>query len=239
MEIATRANRVDLEGALRITGRATRWIVLACILIAIITPGVWVSVGCLREKRAIKAIEDAGGWVTTERGGSDWLRQYIGHGWMRGFDHVVGVSFWRSGSARVDAALSHLSGLRDIGMLSLSGAGVTDAGFAHLSGLSNVKGLHLLRTGVTDAGLSQLSVLHGLEALVLYELRVTDAGLAHLRGLSNLKGLSLHRTHVTDAGLTHLRGLSNLRSLGLQNTHVTEGGIKALQAALPNCDIDQ
>ena len=50
--------------------------------------------------------------------------------------------------------------------------------------------------------------------------------------------LNLYGTAVTDAGLEQLKGLKHLRSLYLWQTKVTPEGVKALQAALPGCDIN-
>jgi len=67
---------------------------------------------------------------------------------------------------------------------------------------------------------------------------VTDAGLARIKDLKNLVSLNLYGTAVTDAGLEQLKGLKHLRSLYLWQTKVTPEGVKALQAALPGCDIN-
>lgn len=124
------------------------------------------------------------------------------------------------------------------GLLFDNKAQVTDARLVHLKVLTDLQSLDLRGAQVTDAGLVHLDGLAKLRELDLKGTRVTDAGMVHLQGLSNLRMLNLSGTQVTDAGLVHLQGLSNLQILDLSGTQVTDTGRKALQAALPKCDVN-
>jgi hypothetical protein len=67
---------------------------------------------------------------------------------------------------------------------------------------------------------------------------VTDASLSPLKGHSYLASLKLHSTSVSDAGLAHLSGLKALKFLTVEDSNATEQGVKALQLALPKCEIE-
>lgn len=89
--------------------------------------------------------------------------------------------------------------------LKLGDTQVSDAALVHITKLKNLQKLHLEQTKVTDAGLKQLKVLTNLEYLNLYGTAVTDAGLTELAGLKNLKTVYLWQTKVTESGLTNLK----------------------------------
>lgn len=120
----------------------------------------------------------------------------------------------------------------------LKGAEVTDKSLEPLKDIGSLIELRLGTTKITDAGLASVGNLSQLQVLGLELTAVTDAGLARIKDLKNLVSLNLYGTAVTDAGLEHLKGLKHLRSLYLWQTKVTPGGVKALQAALPGCDIN-
>lgn len=193
--------------------RVIGWIVIACALVAILAPSVWVGARYHREERAIQAIQAAGGWIEKELGGPEWLRQCVGDNWMQVFDQVHYVHLLRSTELRDGLLAQELSALRNIGSLDLMDYRNTDSSLAHLSGVRILAGLILLDSDVTDAGL------------------------VHLSGLRNLELLNLAGTGVTNAGSVHLSRFQNLKELFVGKTRVTANGIKALQAALPDCEI--
>ena len=63
--------------------------------------------------------------------------------------------------------------------------------------------------------------------------RLRDKGGADANGVDLIQ-----QTEVTDNGLAALQSLSKLKQLNLKVTFVTEKGAKALQAALPECEIE-
>jgi Leucine-rich repeat (LRR) protein len=64
-----------------------------------------------------------------------------------------------------DCGLAHVSGLRYLRTVRLSGTGVTNEGLAHLSGLTRLVNLHVDRTAVTPEGLKQLGPRPDLRTL--------------------------------------------------------------------------
>ena len=70
-----------------------------------------------------------------------------------------------------DASMEHLAGLTSLKNLGLySNKAITDVGIAHLSGLKNVEVLSLQFTSITDAGLPHIK---DLPNLVMLDLRGT------------------------------------------------------------------
>lgn len=81
----------------------------------------------------------------------------------------------------------------------------------------------------------------GYYYVVLAETGVDDAKLAelapHLAALPHLIDINLFGTDITDEGLKHLKNLQFLQRLELAETEVTENGARALQKAIPECNI--
>ena len=128
--------------------------------------------------------------------------------------------------------------LLDVGFTSNADQ-VDDSKLALLTPVAQqVYSLNLANTKVTDGGLAPLAGLTNLRRLHLEKTGIGDAGLAHVKGLTNLEYLNLYGTKVTDAGLDQLAGLTNLKNLYLWQSQVTDAGVAKLQAALPNCKID-
>ncbi len=135
-----------------------------------------------------------------------------------------------------DSQLRHLSGLRGLSFLDLSGTPITDAGLVHLQGLFNLEVLMLWDTAVTDEGLSLLRHLTSLRHLGVGNTAVTDAGLAHLFALHRLRLLQLWGTDVHGPGLTYLHGLKALEIVTLP-WKVRGRARRRLKRALPAATI--
>ncbi|MCA9077043.1 MAG: redoxin domain-containing protein [Planctomycetaceae bacterium] len=120
-----------------------------------------------------------------------------------------------------DEFLRHLSKLSNLKTLMICGtrhAGlISDAGLVHLSRLKQLERLSLSGTTITDSGLDSLAKLTKLEHLALVSDGITDEGLGRLSALKQLKYLSLlssrKRGKLTPAGLSQLSGLSDLSEL--------------------------
>lgn len=215
--------------------------------------GLWV-VPAERQRRAVAAIEDIGGWAVYAKAepteGESFAKALVRR-WLPidYFDHVQAVDLSRT--ALTDAELAnlqaHLEALTGLERLSLFNTRVTDAGLACLCSLSKLRELDLGLTQVrgnglrhlqglarlevltnpvdTDAGLAYLCKLTGLKVLHLAHARVTPAGLANLRPLVNLQTLSLWNATVTDEGLAHLQELRRLEELELSGTQIEGRGL--------------
>lgn len=128
-----------------------------------------------------------------------------------------------------DSDLRQLSGLDDLGRLSLTQTHLTDAGLKSLSGLVALQSLDLSSTLVTDAGLASLSRFPELSALNLASTAICGDGLRYLEPLKNLKALDLSDTDITDESLDLLRFLPQLERLSLESTQITDAGLRRLQ----------
>jgi hypothetical protein len=183
-------------------------LLLVLVTALCIALGVW-GMRAERQRRAVKAIEAAGGAVEYDSPGSEtFLRQWLPEDY---FD--------------------------DVEVVVLSRTQPTDDVWAHLERLPTVRQLFLDDPGITDDELVHLRGLTLLQYLDLSTTYVTDAGVARLQGLTRLQVLLLNKTQVTDAGLVHLQGLTALDELWLTNTQVTREGANRLQKALPQCRI--
>jgi len=141
------------------------------------------------EQQVIQKVEGWGGRVGTETRGPEWLREIVGESRMKEFkvfDKVDAV--FLDNTEVTDAEIAHLSKLKNLKWLGLTGTAVTNAGLAHLSGLTDLDIVDLCETNVTDAGLAHLSGLRNLENLYLYYTAVTDKGVQELsKALPNCK----------------------------------------------------
>lgn len=124
------------------------------------------------EKRAIAAIEKAGGKVWVGRRGDDTL--------------IIEVRL--CGPHVMDSHLIQLQKLSRVDGLFLTRASITDAGLVHLKLLPQLEGVTFADTAVTDAGLVHLSALKQLKRVNLEGTEVSDAGVNNLqKALPKLK----------------------------------------------------
>lgn len=132
-----------------------------------------------RQRRAVEAIEEAGGWVQYDCVVDEsskpqppvpaWLTGLVGADM---FVDVVQVRILESEAP--DMALEHLKELPKLKLLYLSGTQTDDAGLEHLKGLTNLKYLELDHTQISDAGLKHLNKLTNLKLLKLSGTQVAE-----------------------------------------------------------------
>jgi len=130
--------------------------------------------------------------------GPAWLRKLLGDDV---FADVVQV-FLRGDN--VDSQLKQIKGFTKMRTLHTY-KHVTDAGLEHITGMKELKILSLDGSQITDEGLAHLSGLTELRLLMLSRTQITDAGLRHLNGLTKLTGLHVVDTRVTDDGAIELQ----------------------------------
>jgi hypothetical protein len=174
------------------------------------------------------------------------------------FDFVLDMTH---GVQVTDVGLRHLAHLDHLAMLGIKGTSVTGEGFGKLQHLERLRALWIFDASLTEEGLQAIGKLTRLHVLSLSGCRVTAAGLSQLKRCKNLTSLDLDSptltddglkeisnldqlttlrlgfTKVTDKGLEHLTVFKNLRYLDLRCTQVTAAGVRALQRALPQCEI--
>jgi Leucine-rich repeat (LRR) protein len=232
----------------------------------------WVVRSARIQREAVAAIKRGGGLALyrgefgrpkpTGSGPTTWLeavREKLDRDY---FSDVVFVQgFDETPASTADTLFVHISHLRQVVTLNLSGGTVTDSRFACLGSLTGLETLMLQSTAVTASGLAAVENMKNLDCLLISGSRITDDGLDHLRGLDRLRTLSLRYSSVsdagmihvarmtkltlldltdddvTDAGLRHLGSLSALSRLILSGTNVTDAGVNELQQALPSLKI--
>lgn len=101
-----------------------------------------------------------------------------------------------------------------------------------IENLSNLKELYLTGTNVSD--ISKLKGLTNLQLLCLTGTNVSD--ISELKELTNLKTLDLAFTKIND--ISDLKGFTNLQKLELTAVKISDTDKKALDNALPNCEIN-
>ncbi len=145
-------------------------------------------------------------------------------------------------SSRVtDAGIEHLAELMALTHLRLN-AHVTGKGLESLEGMMSLRELEFICSGeLTDEGLACLKQFSNLRLLRLVGApHVTDATINNLRDLKGLEELHIRYTGVTDVGLVSLTGFKSLRKLYLTpalNSQFSVPTLRALQDALPDCEI--
>jgi len=194
---------------------------LVVLVVAVAVPLGWSVRKAERQRKAVEAIREAGGWVwydyqfdksgnlvrSAERPAPEWLRKRVG---IHFFTVVRTVANYRP---KGDEELEHIEALVSLNVLDLNDAQITDAG------LENLKGMKVLRL------------------LWLRDTQITDCGLEQLKGLTELRRLHLWGTEVSDEGMEHLKGMTRLEWLELYDTHVTWRGVREIRQALPDCHI--
>lgn len=140
------------------------------------------------------------------------------------FGELTELSLW--GSPVSDDELVHVSCLKNLRFLNLSGTKVTDVGLAKLKELTSLEELVL---GATfDRGGGEMSFLNGRRYKRVPGITLTDHGLVHLRHLGSLRSLNLRATGVSDLGLASLARMSRLAHLNLVETQITDSGLRHL-----------
>lgn len=132
-----------------------------------------------------------------------------------------------------DDGLDHLTSLRNLTFLCVSGPRLTDAGLSHLAKLPNLERLDVRYYNVSDAGLAHLARATNLRVLFLGNGPLTDAGMLHVKDMKNLEAIDLMFTDVTDEGLEHLKGHAKLKEICVPRSRVRSEGLARFKAAMP------
>ncbi len=138
---------------------------LFLLMTVVAIPCSWLSCKiqkAKRQKEAVEAIEELGGWVFVD---------------SKSRALVVTLE----GSQIADAELAHLEDLTQVKNLHLNGTQITDAGLEHLKCMKELEFLEFNDSQITDTGLERLKVLRKLVILELNDTQVTDEGIEKLR----------------------------------------------------------
>ncbi|MEM8946799.1 MAG: hypothetical protein AAGD11_16615 [Planctomycetota bacterium] len=143
------------------------------------------------------------------------------------------------GTRITDEGLKHLTHYASLTGLELDGNNVTGEGLVYLRNLEQLGFLSLNGCPVTDSGLSQITEIPSIRHLNVGRTEITDAGMVYISSLPNLQNLDLNGTDVGDDSVPHLAATKGLLRLKVWDTKLTATGLATLQAALPNCKIEQ
>lgn len=116
--------------------------------------------------------------------------------------------------------------------LDLRKQGISEKGFIHLSKLKSLEHLNVSGTKTNDKALALLKSLPNLRHLNLADTAVSDQGLVHLTTLKKLKVLQLPNTKISKAGLIHLRSLPSLTQLNVAGTKISLADLKSFAAKM-------
>lgn len=194
-----------------------------CVVLA-----AWV-VPAERQKRAVAAIEAAGGDVWYDDEGTGSRKQ----GWVAG---LIGVDYVASpeaawlASGTTDAELACASQLKSIKLLSLHDFDLTESRLSLFSGHTELRSLYLHKTDVNPKSLANFARSRHLEKLWLNRTNVGDEGLSHLRQVTILRRVALTGDRITDRGMGYLAELSLLELLHIEGSPVTDSGLMKLQS---------
>ncbi len=130
--------------------RRIGWCSLAVFVLTLIGLYAFAFWRYERQQAAIAEIERLDGFVWTEDGGPDWLRELVGDERMTVFDRVMSVEL--DDTQITDDSLNQLGGLTNLDRLFLDNTQIRDDGLRHLSSLPNLDWLDLSDTQITDEG---------------------------------------------------------------------------------------
>lgn len=206
------------------------------ILLVVLVVGAWMGRGidgARRQRRAVEAIERAGGWVSYEWSyrafqrreldpgppGPEWLSRWLGPDYLGDVASVGEVSI-------DDDLMPAIGELRELRYLDVGVSGAPGPYMARLGRLKKLESLYLDEAKLTDDDLAHLSSMSELRELDFDADLVTDAGIRHLAKLSHLKGLALSGSDVTT--LEPLRGLPSIGFVYLEGSRITDDGLAAV-----------
>lgn len=207
----------------------------------------WHVYSTNRQKQAVGAIRNLGGWVyydfqivddKFDPNGQSWVPERIRSRLGVDFFHSVvqvNMVYNDDGKARLDNnqtsgdAMRYVGQLKDVEVLLLKEGQATDENLQYVAGLPRLRRLYMWdAANVSDFGIQQLGKLKNLKYVHCSEARLTDVSLDVFGRMPQLDGLSLQGNRFTDLGLERLKSLSNLNSLwiGRGETRITDVGLK-------------
>ncbi len=191
-----------------------------CLLLsALLGPFGWRY---YRTRQLVAGIEAHGGRVGCIRGGPQWLRDMVGHEWMKPFDVPYEVS-WSTSLFSWGSPIVGASAIVNVGPPKKK---LTDNVFSsYVAPLDDLYGLTtviIIDSDLTERSFERLAQFEQLEVLSLRDKAFDDEALSHFATSFRLKTLALSGTSISDEGLRHLYGLEDLEELSLYDTHVTQ-----------------
>lgn len=188
-------------------------VLAVCLLLAaVLVPFGWRH---YRARQLADEVRKAGGIVSFDPYGPEWIRSNLGDSWQ--------IYFMVPARIHVGTGTFDDRYLRDLVL--------------PLNEIHELTGLYVVDSKISRSSFGELARLKKLDRLAISGDNVDDELLRQVGRLPNLRYLYLDNSNVTDEGLRHLSGLKNLESLSLSNTDVTDEGVSELQRHLPGLDV--
>jgi hypothetical protein len=184
------------------------WIGLAAILLIMVATGLRFGVSGYQRRVAVGEIERFNGSIDyLNRRGPEWFLVWMNEDRMQWFSDPDHLVFW--------------------------------PGEENLRRRSRSGGVIVPTVGplIDDDNLKCVLGLPNLESLDLAFSSVSDAGIKHLNGLRKLEKLRLEGSDVSNASIPILSQMKTLKKLNVWHTQITRSGARALEAALPGCEV--
>ncbi len=156
----------------------------------------------------------------------------------KGLSHLTGLKSLKalrlsgshSASSGDDDGMAAVAQLPNLKVLSLDKLWVSKVGIEQLLPLEKLSELYLADSTIGDDALAVFSGFPELQKLRLAKNRISNEGLRHLAGLTKLVELDLSEiTQLSDDGMLHLSGLTSLRKLNLWRVPITDAGVGHLK----------
>ena len=103
---------------------------------------------------------------------------------------------------------------------------------------NQINGIQFSSNSISTNGWKLLVQLSNIQKLELVGCGIDDVGAENLGKLVHLRRLNLSGNPITDKSADVLKTLKQLQVLNITETEVTKEGVLALQAVLPDCNID-
>ncbi len=133
--------------------------------------------------------------------------------------------------------LTEFHGPESLATLHFGYGNIAAGGLAHLKELPALRELTFQTIKIEEGELAHLRGIETLESLQLNYTDIAEDDVRNICELKSLRSLKFKDTGVARSEMVHLRRLTSLERLQLWDTGLRQSDAKALQAALPNCNV--
>jgi hypothetical protein len=186
----------------------------------------WWMHSARRQKQAVDAIREYGGWVYYDYEFDSATRPnrvHSGSPWPTWVVDAFGVDMLHN-VVEVNLVYSYDSGKRE------DGRNASDEIIPHLEGIPNLRRLFLHSTQVTDATMPHIARLRKLEVFFVWDAHeLSDKGVQHLAGLKRLRDIHINDSRIGDESLRVFGQLPRIEQLSLQGNHFSDEGLTHLE----------
>lgn len=148
-----------------------------------------------------------------------------------------------SGATITNLGIAHLERVQSLEVVNIAGTRVSDRGLYVMRRLPKLRTLHVSLsptqgTNATGPGLVNLGDLEAIKEISLVGIELTKSSYDTFDRFPVIERMNLEGCSVSDAWVPRLAALKTLKYLNLKNNPISEAGLKALQNALPACEIN-